>query len=285
MMFLSLRTLGMTVSAKEVQELRKMSGAGMMECKSALSDSGGDITQAFKLLREKGIAKAEKKSGRDANEGLIGVKVHSERASIIEVNSETDFVSRNSEFHSLVNSILDIAIDDRDNTLVNNENVAELISTAVGKIGENIVLRRSSYLSGNIHSYIHNSVSQGLGKIGVLLKLNTDSDNVTEIGKNLCMHIAALNPKSISKEDLSNELVNTEKEIIKQQLKDSGKPENILEKMLQGKLKKFFEENTLLGQKFVIDPTLTVEDYIKHSAEKNKCKISVEEFIRYELGS
>ena len=275
----------MTVSAKEVQELRKMSGAGMMECKSALSDSKGDITQAFKLLREKGIAKAEKKSGRDANEGLIGVKVQSERASIIEVNSETDFVSRNSEFQSLVNSILDISIDDQDSTLANNENVAELISAAVGKIGENIVLRRSNYLSGNIHSYIHNSVSQGLGKIGVLLKLNTDSDNVIEIGKNLCMHIAALNPKSISEEDLSNELVNTEKEIIKQQLKDSGKPENILEKMLEGKLKKFYEENTLLSQKFVIDPTLTVEDYIKQSAEKNKCKISVEEFIRYELGS
>ena len=275
----------MAVSAKEVQELRKMSGAGMMECKSALSDSGGDISQAFKLLREKGIAKAEKKSGRDANEGLIGVRVKEEKASIIEVNSETDFVSRNSEFHSLVNAILDISMNHESNTLANNENVAELISAAVGKIGENIVLRRSSHLSGNIHSYVHNSVGQGLGKIGVLLKLNTDSDQVSEIGKNLCMHIAALNPKSISEKDLSNELVNAEKEIIKQQLKDSGKPDNILEKMLEGKLKKFFEENTLLGQKFVIDPSLNVEEYIKQSAEKNNCKISVEQFIRYELGS
>ena len=275
----------MTVSAKEVQELRKMSGAGMMECKSALSDSGGDVSQAFKLLREKGIAKAEKKSGRDANEGLIGVRVQAEKASIIEINSETDFVSRNSEFQSLVNSILDISMDHESNTLTNNENVAELINAAVGKIGENIVLRRSSHLSGNIHSYVHNSVGQGLGKIGVLLKLNTDSEQVSEIGKNLCMHIAALNPKSISEKDLSNELVNAEKEIIKQQLKDSGKPDNILEKMLEGKLKKFFEENTLLGQKFVIDPSLNVEDYIKQSAEKNNCKISVEQFIRYELGS
>ena len=194
-------------------------------------------------------------------------------------------MSRNSEFHNLVNSILDISIDDKDNTLAKNENVNELISAAVGKIGENIVLRRSSYLNGNIHSYVHNSVSQGLGKIGVLLKLNTDSDKVAEIGKNLCMHIAALNPKSISEEDLSEELVVTEKEIIKQQLKDSGKPDNILEKMLEGKIKKFYEENTLLGQKFVIDPALTVDDYIKQSAEKNNCKISVEQFIRYELGS
>ena len=127
----------MTISAKEVQELRKMSGAGMMECKSALSDSGGDLSQAFKLLREKGIAKAEKKSGRDANEGLIGVRVQAEKASIIEVNSETDFVSRNSEFHSLVNSILDISMNDESKSLSNNENVAELISSAVGKIGEN----------------------------------------------------------------------------------------------------------------------------------------------------
>ena len=176
-------------------------------------------------------------------------------------------------------------MDDESNTLTNNENVAELISAAVGKIGENIVLRRSSYLSGNIHSYVHNSVAQGLGKIGVLLKLNTDSDQVSEIGKNLSMHIAALNPKSISEKDLSNELVSAEKEIIKQQLKDSGKPDNILEKMLEGKLNKFYEENTLLGQKFVIDPSLNVEDYIKQSAEKNNCKISVEQFIRYELGS
>jgi elongation factor Ts len=176
-------------------------------------------------------------------------------------------------------------MDNESNTLTNNDNVAELISSAVGKIGENIVLRRSSHLNGNIHSYVHNSVSQGLGKIGVLLKLNSDSDQLSEIGKNLCMHIAALNPKSISEKDLSNELVNAEKEIIKQQLKDSGKPDNILEKMLEGKLKKFFEENTLLGQKFVIDPSLNVEDYIKQSAEKNNCNISVEQFIRYELGS
>ena len=134
----------MTISAKEVQELRKMSGAGMMECKSALSDSDGDLTKAFKLLREKGIAKAEKKSSRDANEGLVGVKVTGDKASIIEINSETDFVSRNSEFHKLVNSILDLSIVN-DDVLESNKDVKDLINAAVGKIGENIVIRRLLY--------------------------------------------------------------------------------------------------------------------------------------------
>jgi elongation factor Ts len=278
--------LKMTVNAKEVQELRKMSGAGMMECKNALTDSGGDINQAFKILREKGIAKAEKKSSRDANEGLIGVKVEKESAVIIEVNSETDFVSRNSEFHELVNSIMDIYINEEDNLLLeDNKNVTELVNAAVGKIGENIVLKRSCKLNGNIYSYVHNSVSDGLGKIGVLLNLESDSDKITEIGKNICMHIAALRPKSISVEDLDTEIVNSEKEIIKQQLKDSGKPDNILEKMMDGKLKKFYEENTLMGQKFVMDPTITVAQYINQYSEKYKSKISIKQFIRYEIGS
>lgn len=275
----------MTISAKEVQELRKISGAGMMECKSALSESGGDVTQAFKLLREKGIAKAEKKSSRDANEGLIGVKVNSQKATILEINSETDFVSRNSEFHKLVNSVMDISLSDNDTSLNDNESVKELINDAVSKIGENIVLRRSTTINGNIFSYVHNSVGEGLGKIGVLVNIDTDSKEIDIVGKNLCMHIAAMNPKSISENDLNSDIVMTEKEIIIQQLKDTGKPENILEKMMIGKLKKFYEENTLLGQKFVIDPSITVEDYINQSVEKYKCRISIKEFIRYEIGS
>ncbi len=274
----------MTVSAKEVQELRKMSGAGMMECKSALADSNGDIAQAFKILREKGIAKAEKKSSRDANEGLVGVKVNGKNATIIEINSETDFVSRNSEFHNLVNSILDISISDEGGKLDSNQEVTELINAAVGKIGENIVLRRSARLNGNIFSYIHNSVSEGMGKIGVLLDLETDSSELSSLGKNICMHIAALNPKSISKGDLDSELVNAEREIIMQQLKGTGKPDNIIEKMLEGKLNKFFEENTLLGQKFVIDPSVSVGQHLNQIAEKNNCNISINKFIRYEIG-
>tara|TARA_Y100000816_G_scaffold271593_1_gene236265 strand:- start:978 stop:1805 length:828 start_codon:yes stop_codon:yes gene_type:complete len=275
----------MTISAKEVQELRKISGAGMMECKSALNDSGGDLEVAFKLLREKGIAKAEKKSSRDANEGLVGVKVVDGKATIVEINSETDFVSRNSEFHKLVNSILDISISINDSDLVNNQEVVDLINSAVAKIGENIVMRKSYSLSGNIYSYVHNSVSDGLGKIGVLVDLDSENKELADVGKNLCMHIAALNPKSISEDDFDNDIVLSEKEIIKQQLKDSGKPENIVEKMLEGKLKKFFDENTLLGQKFVIDPTITVGQYIDKCSETYSCKISVKHFIRYEIGA
>ena len=275
----------MTISAKEVQELRKISGAGMMECKTALSESKGDLNEAFKLLREKGIAKAEKKSGRDANEGLIGIKVHSNKASIIELNSETDFVSRNSEFHELVNQILDISVKSNDPALENNQDVSDLINSAVGKIGENIVLRRYAILNGNIHSYVHNAVSNGLGKIGVIVDIDTDVSDLSEVGKNICMHIAALNPKSISENDLDNQTIDAEKDIIRQQLKDSGKPENILEKMMDGKLKKFFEENTLLGQKFVVDPSITVQQYIDQASEKNKSKISIKKFIRYEIGS
>ncbi len=275
----------MTISAKEVQELRKISGAGMMECKTALSESKGDLNEAFKLLREKGIAKAEKKSGRDANEGLIGIKVHSDKASIIEINSETDFVSRNSEFHELVNQILDISVKSNDPELENNQDVSDLINSAVGKIGENIVLRRYAILKGNIYSYVHNAVSNGLGKIGVIVDIDTDVSDLSEVGKNICMHIAALSPKSISENDLDNQTIDAEKDIIRQQLKDTGKPENILEKMMDGKLKKFFEENTLLGQKFVVDPSITVQQYIDQASEKNKSKISIKKFIRYEIGS
>ena len=280
-----LRKVKMVISAKEVQELRKMSGAGMMECKLALSDSGGDISKAFKILREKGIAKAEKKSSRDANEGLVGVKVQSKTASIVEINSETDFVSRNSEFHELVNCILDIALVNGQNSLEKNQDVTDLINTAVGKIGENIVLKRSDSITGNIYSYVHNQVKDGLGKIGVLVELNSDHKELTEVGKNLCMHIAALNPKSISKEDLSSEFIEAEKEILQKQLKGSDKSDDIIEKMMVGKLNKFYQENTLLGQKFVIDPSINVEEYINKSAEDLNCKISVKQFIRYEVGS
>tara|TARA_B100000886_G_scaffold293869_1_gene220184 strand:- start:11549 stop:12373 length:825 start_codon:yes stop_codon:yes gene_type:complete len=274
----------MSISAKEVQELRKMSGAGMMECKSALNDSNGDVKEAFKLLREKGIAKAEKKSGREANEGLIGIKNTKEGASIIEINSETDFVSRNKEFQELVYKILDISMDHRgDNKLL--ENCKDLISDAVGKIGENIVFKRAGYIDGNIHTYIHNKIDDGLGKIGVLLKLSRSEKELSDVGKKLCMHIAAASPLSISEKDLDNKYLEAEKEIIEKQLKDSGKPANIVEKMLQGKVNKIFEEVTLLKQKFVMDQSLSIGDYLKDVSEEVGETITVDKFLRYELGN
>ena len=155
----------------------------------------------------------------------------------------------------------------------------------LGKIGENIVLKRSAFLEGNIYSYIHNSVADGLGKIGVIINIDNVDKDIDQIGKNLCMHIAALNPKSISKDDLDEQLVEAEKEIIKQQLKDTGKPDNIVEKMLDGKINKFYEETTLLGQKFVIDPTISVGDYLNNSSKELATKLKVNEFIRFEIGS
>ena len=274
----------MSISAKEVQELRKMSGAGMMECKSALNDSNGDVKEAFKLLREKGIAKAEKKSSREANEGLIGIKNAKEGASIVEINSETDFVSRNKEFQALVNKILDISIDHKgDNKII--EDCKDLISDAVGKIGENIVFKRADYLDGNIHTYVHNKIDDGLGKIGVLLKLSGSEKDLSDLGKKLCMHIAAASPLSISEKDLDNKYLEAEKEIIEKQLKDSGKPDNIVEKMLQGKINKIFEEVTLLKQKFVMDQSLSIGDYLKIVSEETGETITIDKFVRYELGN
>ncbi len=274
----------MTVSAKEVQELRKLSGAGMMECKSALSDANGDIDQAFKLLRQKGIAKAEKKSSREANEGLIGIKIQDDKASIVEINSETDFVSRNSEFHELVTNILDTSITNHDNLEKTRSIAGDLINQAVGKIGENIVLRRIENMKGNIFSYVHNSVSDGLGKIGVLAEIVSNSKEIDDIGKNICMHIAASSPKSISKDDIDKAIVDAEKEILNKQLKETGKPADIIDKMMEGKLKKFYEETTLLNQKFIMDPSISVQDYLRDSSEQVKSQITVKKYIRFEIG-
>ena len=275
----------MTVSAKEVQELRKMSGAGMMECKSALSEANGNLDDAFKLLREKGIAKAEKKSSRDANEGLVAIKKEGNSAAMIEVNSETDFVSRNSEFHDLVNSILEIVMQNKNDTDKSIEDTKTLISDAVGKIGENIVLKNIKFIEGNIYSYIHNSVTDGMGKIGVLINFNSDSNEIDVIGKNICMHIAASAPKSLTVDDLDKSIIENEKEIISKQLKETGKPDNILEKMMQGKLNKFYEENTLMGQKFVIDPSISIEQYLIQASKEINSQIIIQEFLRFEIGS
>jgi len=275
----------MTITAKQVQDLRKISGAGMMECKAALSESNGVIDEAFKILREKGIAKAEKKSSRDANEGLIGIKVVSNGAAIVEVNSETDFVSRNSEFHELVEDILSISIEEKGDFDSSSLKSKDKLNEAVGKIGENLVFKRSGYLEGIVHSYMHNSLAEGLGKIGVLLLIHSDKNiDTTEIGKNICMHIAASSPQSVSKDDLEDSVINSEREIIVQQLKDTDKPDNILSKMIDGKLNKYLEEIVLLKQKFVINPELNVENYLEEESLKLGSTIKIKKFIRFEIG-
>ena len=275
----------MTVTAKQVQDLRKMSGAGMMDCKAALAENNADIDLAFQWLREKGIAKAQKKSTRDANEGLISIMSNETGTVMVEINSETDFVSRNKDFHALVKKVTKIILDAEDNAESVKDEVSSIINDAIGVIGENIVFKRSNFIKGHTYSYIHNSLGDNLGKIGVLLQLKSDpAIDLTNIGKNICMHIAATCPKSLDESSLDTDIIEIEKNIIKEQLKESGKSDDIVEKMLNGKMKKFFEEVVLLNQKYVIDPSMTITQVLDDVGNNGASKVSVNSFLRYELG-
>ena len=275
----------MSVTAKQVQDLRKMSGAGMMDCKAALAENNADIDLAFQWLREKGIAKAQKKSTRDANEGLVSIMSNASGTAIVEVNSETDFVSRNNDFHSLVKNITKLILESKNDYNSVKDEISSTINDAIGVIGENIVFKRSNYIEGNTYSYVHNSLGENLGKIGVILTLETETDiDLKDVGKNLCMHIAASSPKSLDENSLDSDVIENEKSIIKEQLKESGKPNDIVEKMLDGKMNKFFEEVVLLNQKYVIDPSLTISKLLDNVGNEKGTKVNISSFTRYELG-
>ena len=275
----------MPVTAKQVQDLRKMSGAGMMDCKAALAENNADLDLAFQWLREKGIAKAQKKSTREANEGLVSIMSNTSGTAVVEINSETDFVSRNKDFHALVKKITQIVLDAEDNAESVKDEISSIINDAIGVIGENIVFKRSSFIKGKTYNYIHNSLGDNLGKIGVVLDIKSDPEiDLTSLGKNICMHIAATGPKSLNESSLDPDVIETEKNIIKEQLKESGKPDDIVEKMLSGKMNKFFEEVLLLNQKYVIDPSVTITKLLEDTGNANSSKISINSFIRYELG-
>ena len=275
----------MSVTAKQVQDLRKMSGAGMMDCKAALAENNADIDLAFQWLREKGIAKAQKKSTRDANEGLVSIMSNDNGTAIVEINSETDFVSRNNDFHSLVKDITKLVLDSKNDYDSVKDKISTIINDAIGVIGENIVFKRSNYIEGNTYSYVHNSLGENLGKIGVILTLETEKDiDLKDIGKNICMHIAASSPKSLDEKTLDSDIIEAEKNIIKEQLKETGKPDDIIEKMLNGKMNKFFEEVVLLNQKYVIDPSLTISKLLENISSEKETKVTINSFTRYELG-
>ena len=275
----------MSITAKQVQDLRKMSGAGMMDCKAALAENNADIDLAFQWLREKGIAKAQKKSTRDANEGLVSIMSNDEGTAIVEINSETDFVSRNNDFHSLVKDITKLVLDSKNDYESIKDKISNIINDAIGVIGENIVFKRSNYIEGNTYSYVHNSLGENLGKIGVILTLETEKDiDLKDIGKNICMHIAASSPKSLDEKTLDSDIIEAEKNIIKEQLKETGKPDDIIEKMLNGKMNKFFEEVVLLNQKYVIDPSLTISKLLENISSEKETKVTINSFTRYELG-
>ena len=255
----------MAITAAMVKELRESTGAGMMDAKKALTETDGDMEAAVDWLRTKGLAKAAKKSGRVAAEGLVGVAVGDSRGVAIELNSETDFVAKNADFQKIVREITDLALSTGEDlevlrqTHLNGKSVDEVLTEAIARIGENMTLRRMHVLDGDtIVSYVHNAAAEGMGKIGVLVALNGDKAKAQELGKQIAMHIAATNPASLSEADLDPALVEREKNVLTEQARESGKPEAVIEKMIEGRMAKFLEEVTLLGQKFVINPAVTV---------------------------
>lgn len=260
----------MAITAQMVKELRDSTGAGMMDAKRALTETDGDMEAAVDWLRTKGLAKAAKKSGRVAAEGLVGVSVKDGRGVAVEINSETDFVAKNADFQSLVAEITRVALETGADvevlkaTHLNGKKVEEVISEAIARIGENMTLRRMHVLEGDtVVSYVHNAAAEGMGKIGVLVALNGPADKAQAIGKQIAMHIAATNPASLSEKDLDPALIQREKNVLTEQARESGKPEAVIEKMIVGRMAKFFEEVTLLGQKFVINPDITVAQAAK----------------------
>ncbi|EEA96633.1 translation elongation factor Ts [Pseudovibrio sp. JE062] len=287
----------MSITAAMVKELRETSGAGMMDCKAALKETGGDMEAAVDWLRTKGLAKAAKKAGRVAAEGLVAVAAEGSKAVVVEVNSETDFVARNDNFQKLVRDIAATAltVDGDVEKLAaapypgTDRTVEGEIKEAVGTIGENMTLRRSAGLSvseGVVASYMHNAAGEGLGKIGVLVGLESagDADKLAALGKQIAMHVAATNPMALNTDELDPEAVERERTVYMEQARESGKPENIIEKMVEGRLRKFYEEVTLVKQSFVINPDLTVEKAVEEAAKEIGSPIKLTGFVRIALG-
>jgi elongation factor Ts len=285
------------ITAALVKRLRDQTGAGMMDCKAALSETGGDLEDATDWLRKKGLAAAAKKAGRVTSEGLIGVQVEERLGAVIEVNSETDFVARNETFQELVRAIAALAPragGDLERLLQlelpgTGRSVAEEITRAISVIGENITLRRVAAVeveAGVVGSYVHGQMAPGLGKIGVVVGLHSagDAGQLAALGKQLAMHIAAARPQAVSVDRLDPALVQRERAIYAEQARASGKPENILDKIVDGRMRKYHEEAVLLEQPFVIDTDLKVKDAVDRLAEKLGSSITITGFVRFALG-
>jgi len=287
----------MAVTAQQVKELRDATGVGMMDCKKALDETNGDIEAAIDWLRTRGLAKAAKKAGRVAAEGLVGIAVDGKRAAIVEVNSETDFVARNEQFQSIVGNIAKLALEASGDVHVLSEmpypgsgrSVSAELTDAIAKIGENMNLRRSAMIEvedGVVGSYVHNSVKPGMGKLGILVGLESSGDKavLAGLGKQLAMHIANTNPLSVSPDDIDPDVVARERAIFAEQARESGKPAEIIEKMVDGRVRKYYEEVTLLAQTFVIDGESKVGDVVKKAEKDAGAPIKVTGFVRYALG-
>ncbi len=287
------------ITAALVKGLREKTGVGMMDCKKALSETNGDLEAAVDWLRAKGLSKAAKKAERAAAEGLVAVEVAGNRAALVELNSETDFVARNADFQKAAIVYAQLALDaDSHEALLakpipGGGTVAEQITNLIATIGENITLRRSAVISvgeGVVAPYVHNKVADNMGRIGVLVALESSGDKAAlmEIGKKVAMHIASTNPIALSEADVPAERIAREKAVLVEQIKEDpkaqGKPEQVIEKMLDGRLRKFFEESVLLKQAFVFNPEQTVEAAVKDAAKAAGAPVSVKGFVRFAVG-
>jgi len=285
------------VTAANVKELRERTGAGMMDCKKALGETSGDMEAAIDWLRTKGLAAAAKKAGRTAAEGLVGVSVRGTRGAVVEVNSETDFVSRNEQFQEFVRSVAELALDQAGGDVEGllragypgGGTVEEKLTSNIATIGENQSMRRLASIEvgkGAVVSYVHNSVAPGLGKIGVLVALESEGDKnaVEALGKQLAMHIAAASPLALRGEDLDPGLIERERAIAREKAVESGKPADIAEKMVEGSIGKFRKENALLSQLFVMDNKTKVEDVVAAEAKRIGAPITLASYVRFQLG-
>ncbi len=264
-----------------VKELRETTGAGMMDAKKALTETNGDFEAAIDWLRTKGLAKAAKKSSRVAAEGLVAVAISDGKGVAVEVNSETDFVAKNSDFQEMVKAIANAALDvsNKDQLAeasINGKKVSDTLTDNIAKIGENMTLRRMEAIEAErVVAYVHNSAAQDMGQIGVLVAINGEN---TEFARQVAMHVAAANPQALSSAELDQSVVEREKNILTEQARESGKPEQVIEKMIQGRMKKFLAEVTLLGQDFVINPDLTVE------AAAREASVEIVSYVRMAVG-
>jgi elongation factor Ts len=285
----------MSDNLAKVKELRELTGAGIQDCKTALSENNYDIEKSIEYLRKKGITKAAKKSSRDVAEGLAVIASNNSKACILEVNSETDFVAKNNEFINFCSEISKIALANNYNleTLfnakINNSLIKDELVNLIAKIGENIKIRRIAYLentNGIVANYIHNQQNENMGKIGVIISIDCQNKNkeVLDFSRKVCMHIAAMSPMSLAVKDLSVDFINKEKEILKEELKNQGKKDDMIDKILVGKLKKVILDNTLMGQKWIHNQDITVEQAVNDFGKEIKQNLIIKSFIKYKVG-
>jgi elongation factor Ts len=283
------------ISASMVKELREKTGAGMMDCKAALGETSGDLEAAVDWLRKKGLAKAAKKAGRVAAEGLIGIAIAANKGVVVEVNSETDFVARNDLFQGLVKMIADVALGTGPDVAkilaapVGDRTISDAINETIAKIGENMTLRRAAALSvgnGVVASYVHNSVSDGLGKIGVIVALESagNADELKAFGRMVAMHVASANPQAVDSSGLDAATVEREKNVLADKFKAQGKPANVIDKIVESGLKTFYKEVCLLDQGFIFDDKKSVAQAVKESEGKAGAPVRIAGFVRFALG-